>query len=36
MQRFDVRPTLLFALVTLAAGVGLSSMMTAPWQMVLV
>jgi predicted MFS family arabinose efflux permease len=36
MQRFGVRPTLLAALATLAAGVGLSSMMTAPWQMVLV
>lgn len=36
MQRFGVRPTLLTALATLAAGVGVSSMMTAPWQMVLV
>jgi len=36
MQRFGVRPTLLTALATLAAGVGVSSMMTAPWQMILV
>jgi predicted MFS family arabinose efflux permease len=36
MQRFGVRPTLLAALATLAAGVGISSMMTKPWQMVLV
>jgi predicted MFS family arabinose efflux permease len=36
MQRFGVRPTVLAALATLAAGVGLSSMMTEPWQMVLV
>lgn len=36
MQRFGVRPTLLVALATLAAGVGISSMMTKPWQMVLV
>lgn len=34
MQRFGVRPTLLAALATLAAGVGLSSMMTSPWHMV--
>ncbi|TGP39543.1 MFS transporter [bacterium M00.F.Ca.ET.228.01.1.1] len=36
MQRFGVRPTLMVALATLAAGVGTSSMMTKPWQMVLV
>ena len=36
MQRFGVRPTLLTALATLAAGVGVSSMMTSPWQMVLI
>ncbi|QGZ62465.1 MFS transporter [Paraburkholderia acidisoli] len=36
MQRFGVRPTLLTALVTMAAGVALSSMMTHPWQMILV
>ncbi|MEZ2354145.1 MFS transporter [Caballeronia sp. RCC_10] len=36
MQRFGVRPTLLAALATLAAGVGISSMMTAPWQMIIV
>jgi predicted MFS family arabinose efflux permease len=36
MQRFGVRPTLLAALATLAAGVGLSSMMTSPWQMVVI
>jgi predicted MFS family arabinose efflux permease len=36
MQRFGVRPTILVALAVMAAGVGLSSMMTAPWQMVLV
>ncbi|BAN24231.1 major facilitator superfamily MFS_1 [Caballeronia insecticola] len=36
MQRFGVRPTVLAALATLAAGVGLSSMMTEPWQMVLI
>ncbi|SAL03377.1 transporter [Caballeronia calidae] len=36
MQRFGVRPTVLAALATLAAGVGISSMMTEPWQMVLV
>jgi predicted MFS family arabinose efflux permease len=36
MQRFGVRPTVLTALATLAAGVGISSMMTEPWQMVLV
>ncbi len=36
MQRFGVRPTLYAALGTMAAGVALSSMMTSPWQMVLV
>ncbi|CAB3759549.1 MFS transporter [Paraburkholderia humisilvae] len=36
MQRFGVRPTLLTALTVMAGGVALSSMMTAPWQMVLV
>ncbi|CAB3762751.1 MFS transporter [Paraburkholderia solisilvae] len=36
MQRFGVRPTLLIALAAMAGGVALSSMMTAPWQMVLV
>ncbi|MDQ7980034.1 MFS transporter [Paraburkholderia sp. SARCC-3016] len=36
MQRFGVRPTLLAALALMGAGVALSSMMTAPWQMVLV
>ncbi len=36
MQRFGVRPTVLAAIATLAAGVALSSMMTQPWQMVLV
>lgn len=36
MQRFGVRPTVLVALATLASGVALSSLMTAPWQMVLV
>ncbi|GLU34530.1 MFS transporter [Trinickia caryophylli] len=36
MQRFGIRPTVLTALVTMAAGVALSSTMTAPWQMVLI
>jgi len=36
MQRFGVRPTVLVALGTMAAGVALSSMMRAPWQMVLI
>ena len=36
MQRFGVRPTLLVALGALAIGVGLSTLMTAPWQMILV
>lgn len=35
MQRFGVRPTVLAALGVMASGVALSSMMTAPWQMVL-
>ena len=35
MQRFGVRPTVLAALAVMAGGVALSSMMTAPWQMVL-
>ncbi len=36
MQRFGVRPTVLGALAVLAGGVALSSLMQAPWQMVLV
>lgn len=36
MQRFGVRPTVLVALGTLSAGVALSALMTAPWQMILV
>jgi predicted MFS family arabinose efflux permease len=36
MQRFGVRPTLLVALAVMAGGVALSSMMTAPWQMILI
>lgn len=36
MQRFGVRPTLMTALVVMAAGVAVSSMMTAPWQMILI
>ncbi|MEQ5839928.1 MFS transporter [Paraburkholderia acidicola] len=36
MQRFGVRPTVLVALSTMAAGVALSSLMTAPWQMILI
>ncbi|PXW16914.1 MFS transporter [Paraburkholderia caballeronis] len=36
MQRFGVRPTVLVAVGTMAAGVALSSMMSAPWQMVLI
>src|SRR5471030_1788006 len=36
MQRFGVRPTLMIALATLASGVALSSLMTHPWQMVLI
>ncbi|WP_028218414.1 MFS transporter [Paraburkholderia oxyphila] len=36
MQRFGVRPTLLAALATMAAGVALSALMTHPWQMILI
>ncbi|HTH74940.1 MAG TPA: MFS transporter [Trinickia sp.] len=36
MQRFGVRPTLMTALVVMGGGVALSSMMTAPWQMILI
>ncbi|WJF90254.1 MFS transporter [Paraburkholderia bonniea] len=36
MQRFGVRPTVLAALGTMAVGVALSSLMTQPWQMVLI
>lgn len=36
MQRFGLRPTILTALVVMAAGVALSSMMTATWQMMLI
>jgi predicted MFS family arabinose efflux permease len=36
MQRFGVRPTVLVALGTMALGVALSSLMRAPWQMVLI
>jgi predicted MFS family arabinose efflux permease len=36
MQRFGVRPTILTALGAMAVGVGLSSLMTHPWQMILV
>jgi predicted MFS family arabinose efflux permease len=36
MQRFGVRPTLMTALVVMAGGVALSSLMTAPWEMVLI
>jgi predicted MFS family arabinose efflux permease len=36
MQRFGVRPTLLVALGFMGTGVALSSLMTMPWQMVLV
>ncbi len=36
MQRFGVRPTLLTALGTMAAGVALSALMTHPWQMILI
>ncbi len=36
MQRFGVRPTLMTALAVMAGGVALSSMMTAPWQMILI
>ncbi|MGN6667728.1 MAG: MFS transporter [Trinickia sp.] len=34
MQRFGVRPTLMTAIVVMAGGVALSSMMTAPWEMI--
>jgi len=36
MQRFGVRPTLMTALVVMAGGVALSSLMTAPWHMILI
>ncbi|GAB3625429.1 MFS transporter [Pandoraea terrae] len=36
MQRFGIRPTVMGALVLLASGTALSSLMTAPWQMVLI
>ncbi|CAG9272053.1 MFS transporter [Paraburkholderia unamae] len=36
MQRFGVRPTLLVALATMAAGVAISALMTHPWQMILI
>ncbi|WDD96192.1 MFS transporter [Burkholderia sp. FERM BP-3421] len=36
MQRFGVRPTILSALTVMGAGVALSSLMTATWQMVLI
>ncbi|WP_241352393.1 MFS transporter [Burkholderia cenocepacia] len=36
MQRFGLRPTILTALVTMSAGVALSSMMTQSWQMVVI
>jgi predicted MFS family arabinose efflux permease len=36
MQRFGVRPTLMTALVVMAVGVAASSMMTVPWQMILI
>ncbi len=36
MQRFGVRPTILTALTVMGAGVALSSLMTATWQMVLI
>ncbi|MBU6489156.1 MAG: MFS transporter [Burkholderiales bacterium] len=36
MQRFGVRPTLMTALAVMGGGVALSSMMTAPWQMILI
>ena len=36
MQRFGVRPTLMTALAVMSGGVALSSMMTAPWQMILI
>lgn len=36
MQRFGVRRTLLVALFTLACGVALSSLMTKPWEMIVI
>src|SRR5450830_1420704 len=36
MQRFGVRRTVLTALSVLAAGIGLSTMMRTPWQMILI
>ncbi len=36
MQRFGVRPTVLVALGSMATGVALSSLMTHPWQMILI
>ncbi|VVE89805.1 MFS transporter [Pandoraea bronchicola] len=36
MQRFGIRPTVMVALLLLASGTALSSLMTAPWQMVLI
>lgn len=36
MQRFGVRPTVLVAMGTMAAGVALSSLMSHPWQMILI
>jgi predicted MFS family arabinose efflux permease len=36
MQRFGVRPTVLTALTVMGAGVALSSLMSATWQMVLI
>jgi predicted MFS family arabinose efflux permease len=36
MQRFGVRRTILTALFVMASGVALSSLMTVPWQMVLI
>lgn len=36
MQRFGVRPTLMTALAVMAGGVALSSLMKAPWEMILI
>ncbi|GAB7125831.1 MFS transporter [Silvimonas sp. JCM 19000] len=36
MQRFGIRPTVLTALLLLALSIGLSSLMTAKWQMLLI
>ncbi|AJC19990.1 MFS transporter [Pandoraea pulmonicola] len=36
MQRFGIRPTVMVALLLLASGTALSSLMVAPWQMVLI